>query len=384
MLRFVPAALLIAAGGALSASVPGAPANRELAQAQRDVASARTEQQRLEKIAEGARDELLKIRARQLAAAQAIAATEAEITLADSRARLLEDRLDRERRMLAAQQAPVTALLAALVLKARRPPLLAVADSGSAEDLVKLRLLTAAIAPAIRARTAALSAQLDRESRLQNVALAAVDDGRRRRSELASRRDQFAALERQAADLAGKRGAEALGAGDEALASQQRLSDIAGTLSSTRESSALAGELEAFGPAPLPAAPRTTPPPLAYQLPARAALVDGLGSISAGGVRSRGVTLDTRRGAALVAPADGTVLFSGPFRDYDGVVVIDHGRGWKSVLVNAGSKLKRGDRVRRGEPLGIALGRVEVQLHDGGKAASPALIAGSSAMLSNQ
>ena len=66
------------------------------------------------------------------------------------------------------------------------------------------------------------------------------------------------------------------------------------------------------------------------------------------------------------------------------VLVIDHGSGWKSVLVNAGSKLKRGTRIRQNEPLGIALGRVEIELQNRGKAVSPALIAGSSAMLSNQ
>ena len=112
-------------------------------------------------------------------------------------------------------------------------------------------------------------------------------------------------------------------------------------------------------------------------------MIDGLGAVSAAGVRSRGVTLATRRGNALVAPAAGRILFAGPFRDYDGVVIIDHGRGWKSVLVNAGSSLGRGTAVKLGDPLGIALGPVEVQLQHGGRPVSPALIAGSSAILSN-
>jgi septal ring factor EnvC (AmiA/AmiB activator) len=108
-----------------------------------------------------------------------------------------------------------------------------------------------------------------------------------------------------------------------------------------------------------------------------------MGAVSANGVRSRGTTLATRRGVPLVAPADGTVLFAGPFRDYDGLVIIDHGGGWKSVIVNAGSKLRKGMIVRIGEPLGVALGPVGVQLqHDGGPV-SPALIAGSSGVLSN-
>jgi septal ring factor EnvC (AmiA/AmiB activator) len=100
-------------------------------------------------------------------------------------------------------------------------------------------------------------------------------------------------------------------------------------------------------------------------------------------VRSRGVTLATPRGVAVAAPADGTVLFSGPFRDYDGVLIIDHGGGWKSLLVDVGSPLKAGDKVRLGDPIGRALGPVEVELSQNGRRFSPALIAGSSASLSN-
>jgi len=115
----------------------------------------------------------------------------------------------------------------------------------------------------------------------------------------------------------------------------------------------------------------------------RTSMNDGLGSVSANGVRSRGIVLATRRGAPLVAPSSGTILFAGPFRDYDGVIIIDHGNGWKSVLVNAGTKLRRGVTVAIGEQLGIALGPVEIQLQHRGLAVSPALIAGSSAVLSN-
>ncbi|HEU5482691.1 MAG TPA: peptidoglycan DD-metalloendopeptidase family protein, partial [Sphingomicrobium sp.] len=152
-----------------------------------------------------------------------------------------------------------------------------------------------------------------------------------------------------------------------------------------RSAARLAIELADFGPALLPRteAPGVDQAPIAYVLPADARVTDGMGAVSPNGVRSRGITLGTRRGAPLIVPASGTILFAGPFRDYDGVVIIDHGQGWKSVLVNAGSNLSKRSKVRIGEPLGFALGPVEVQLQHGGEAVSPALIAGSSAILSN-
>jgi septal ring factor EnvC (AmiA/AmiB activator) len=99
-------------------------------------------------------------------------------------------------------------------------------------------------------------------------------------------------------------------------------------------------------------------------------------------VRSRGISFATARGAAVSAPAEGVVRYSGPFRDYDGILILDHGGGWTSLIVNVSSSLKSGDRVHLGDPLGRALGPIEVQLSHNGRRFSPALIAGSSQTLS--
>ena len=390
MLRLAAALLLAAGSAALAASAPVAPdrlpVDVQLQQARSEAAAAEAASHRLEQAAAKARDEASRLRAQQLAAAQAIAAAEAQISAADAQARLVQAHLAEQRQRLAREQAPVSSLLAGLALMARRPPPLLLADAGSAEELVKLRLLIASTMPVIRAKTAALARELDRGSRLEQAALAARDQMLRTRDELARRRDVFAKLEGRANRLAQRRGFEALGAGDVAFAREEQLSELQRQAQSGRSAMRLAAELAKHGPAPLPgrAAAGADRAPFEYRLPAAAAVIDGLGAVSANGVRSRGVTLGTRRGSPLVAPASGTILFAGPFRDYDGVVIIDHGRGWKSVLVNAGSRLSKGERVRIGDPLGIALGPLEVQLQQSGKPVSPALIAGSSAVLSNR
>ena len=38
------------------------------------------------------------------------------------------------------------------------------------------------------------------------------------------------------------------------------------------------------------------------------------------------------------------------------ILIIDHGGGWMSLIVNVSSQLKPGDKVRLGDPLGRALG----------------------------
>jgi hypothetical protein len=53
-----------------------------------------------------------------------------------------------------------------------------------------------------------------------------------------------------------------------------------------------------------------------------------------------------------------------------------------SLIVNVASQLQRGEKVAVGEPIGRALGAVEVELSHNGRRLSPALIAGSSPPLS--
>jgi murein DD-endopeptidase MepM/ murein hydrolase activator NlpD len=76
------------------------------------------------------------------------------------------------------------------------------------------------------------------------------------------------------------------------------------------------------------------------------------------------------------------VRYSGPYRNYDGILIIDHGGGWMSLIVNVSSELKPGDKVQLGTPLGRTLGQIEVQLSHNGLRFSPAIIAGSSQTLS--
>jgi len=125
-------------------------------------------------------------------------------------------------------------------------------------------------------------------------------------------------------------------------------------------------------------------PPFAYELPVAAPVTEGLAAVNASGVRSRGLAFKTFRGMSVAAPADGTVKYSGPFRDYDGVVIIDHGGRWLTLIVNVASELHPGDRIHRGNPIGRALGPLTVELSQNGRRISPAIIAGSSQNLSNR
>src|SRR5207302_7535839 len=118
------------------------------------------ETRKLEQVAAQAKGEAERLHAEQAAAVQSIEAAEARITAADAQLRLASAYVAAHRQRLADEQRPAASLLAGLAVMAQRPPLLAVADHGSADDLVEVRILLDSTLPVIRGRTAQLAAQL--------------------------------------------------------------------------------------------------------------------------------------------------------------------------------------------------------------------------------
>ena len=97
-----------------------------------------------------------------------------------------------------------------------------------------------------------------------------------------------------------------------------------------------------------------------------------------------GIDIAAPVGTAVQATMQGRVTTTAFLGDYGNSITIDHGGGWLSLIVNAGTALANGSRVRRGDPLGRAVGPVEVELSQRGTNLSPAFIAASSAILSNR
>jgi septal ring factor EnvC (AmiA/AmiB activator) len=73
---------------------------------------------------------------------------------------------------------------------------------------------------------------------------------------------------------------------------------------------------------------------------------DGLGG------ESQGLSIATRGGTAVLAPADGWVVYAGPFRSYGQVMIINAGDGYHIVLAGmARIDAALGQFVLSGEPI---------------------------------
>ena len=391
MRRVAPLMLAAATLLLIAASTPVVPPTETIdavlarARAEAEVAAKRLAT--LEAQAAKAGNVAARLKAERAAAAAAIEDSEARISAADAALRLARAEVAAGEQRLARKRAPLAALLAGLAQMGRQPPLLSIADGGSLDEIVRVRALLDATMPVIARRSAALGSELAQRRRLAASADAARASLVGERDQLARRQQRFAALEAAAAATrAATLQGEAFGAGDRVLASSENLDQARDDAARRRAGLASAAALLPLGLAPPRPVRGDAPLPahdFAYSLPLDAPLVDGLGSVSPAGIASRGLRFGNARGAAVIAPADGKILFAAPYRGQDGIVIIDHGRGWTSLLLGVASKVPRGAAVRRGQPLGQALGPVGVELRQAGRPVSPAFIAASSIALSN-
>jgi septal ring factor EnvC (AmiA/AmiB activator) len=331
-----------------------------LVTAKQSAAEAEARAAALNQAAEQASDEASRARARAAALGLEVQAAQADIAAAQARITLIAQLQAVERSRIADRQGPILHLIAALQTMARRPSALAVAQPGSLDDIVHVRLLLADTLPVIRSRTADLRAELDRQTALRGDAeraLAALDASR---TLLASRRQALAAVEATAirrsqrlADQAEEEEERAIGLGEDAR-------DIADRMQTLAEAGDVRSRLANLpGPDPRPdgtddALPRRDGP-ARYRLPASGEVATGYGEVSQAGIRARGLTLSTDPNAAVQAPAVGTVVYAGPFRSYGRVVILAHGGGWTTTVTGLDSlAVKAGEHVGQGHVLGRA------------------------------
>ncbi len=88
-------------------------------------------------------------------------------------------------------------------------------------------------------------------------------------------------------------------------------------------------------------------------IPARGHIVTRYGEQKVKGVVSKGIMIETRNQAQVIAPFDGSVVFAGPFRGYGNMIIIDHGEGYLSLLAGLGTiDTDVGQMLLAGEPVG--------------------------------
>ncbi len=354
---------LTAGGGALAQTI--ADERAALIAAKEDAATALERAKALEVQASEADNEAERMRADAAAVAGRIQAAEADIEAAETRVRLIEMMRTAQRQRLAEKQKPAVRLVAALQMMARRPPALALVQPGTTSDMVHVRAMLATMLPAMRARTAGLRAEIARSRALRENAQKAVAIREAGQDRLEAERVKLTRLAAQQRAASQKLSSGAMLEQDRALALGEKARDIGDLIVEIGAQTEVRASLESL-PGPLlrpdrPGAVRNVQPELAqdmaappdYRLPVDGRVLAGLGEVSDAGIRARGLSIAARGGAQVVAPAAGRIAFADIFRSYGRVVIIDHGRGWTTLLTGlSATDVRVGDTIVQGSPVG--------------------------------
>lgn len=356
------------------------------AKAQSNAAKARSTA--LEREASSARDAAERARAATAAVAARVQSIEADINAGEARLALIERAQAIQAAALADRQEPIVRLTGMLQTLSRKPPIAVFAQPGSIDDLAHARAILSAAIPEIERRTVGLRAEMAKSRALKQEAEMALGMLTRDRERLASERAALSRLESerriQSRDLAAGANSEET----RAIALGEKARDIVELMATLRADGEVrealaeldgpimrpAGDSASNADSFLPSLPSIAPAnnaALAYRLPVMGEIETGLGEVSASGVRSRGLTIATRAGAQVVAPADGRVAFAGPYRGFGNILIIEHSGGWTTLITNMiTSSVKVGDPLVAGDPVGRAgAGRpvVTVELRKNGE-----------------
>jgi septal ring factor EnvC (AmiA/AmiB activator) len=395
---------LISAAGAVLLGVPGvltaqpvdglATSQASRVELERTQGEAEAAEARAEKLTEQAKlaTQAADRTARETAALAArIQQSEADIAAAEVRLALITDQRRLLDRKLAKRQQPLASLMGALQNMARRPLALSAIRPGSLKETVYARAVLETTLPQIRDRTSSLRSELDRGRALERASVQTLAQLRSSETELENRRAQLTSLaltqrraSREASGIAARENERALllaeeardldsliGRLDQANGLRRELATLAGPI--IRPSRPGASQVVArSGSTP---APRSTLAPTDLQLPAQGRIVAGFGGIDDAGIRSKGISLASRPGAQIVAPGSGRVAFSGPYRGFGRIVIIEHDNGWTSLVTGLGrTTVTAGDALLGGSPLGVAGGNnsvVTFEIRRNGAAVNP-------------
>jgi murein hydrolase activator len=293
---------------------------------------------------------------------------ESKIAATQERLKPLDDNELSIRKSLDGRRAVIGEVLAALQRIGRRPPPALIASPEDALQSVRTAMVLGAVLPEMRHEVEALASDLsellalrkkiDAEREQLKSEVASLDGERARMTALVDERQKQIADREKALD------AERTRAGN--LAHEvDNLKDLIAKLeqgldTATRESRE-AGRLDGRPALSAFRDPGRLAPAVAFAslrgqvpIPVNGVKLKEFGSPDGNGGAEKGLSIATRAGAQVTAPADGWVVFAGSFRSYGQLLILNVGGGYHVLLAGMDRiSVDLGQFVLTGEPVAV-------------------------------
>ena len=314
-----------------------------------------------------------------LRTAQRVTQLEEQLAATEKRLRRLGRNEDAVQASLAQRQDVLAEVLAALQRIGQRPPPALAVRPSDALGAVRSALLLNAVMPEIHLEAQALAGDLANLRQL-TVSIAAERDrlvsDTRRLSEERARVELLVASKRQAGEKSEAALVEERARSEKLAENAETLKDLIASLerdiASAREAAEAArAATAARRDAPVPADPFRDSSRLAPAIafadakgrltqPVTGTVLRDFGAQDGFGGEAQGRSIATRAGAQVTAPADGWVVYAGPFRSYGEVLILNAGDGYHILLAGMErTNVEQGQFVLAGEPV-AAMGATRV------------------------
>lgn len=332
---------------------------------ERDLTTARGREQRLAAEAVAQVQAIEALRAQLAAAALAEQDNEDQLSQVETTLTALDEQELAKSAELEHRRADLAKLLSALTELARNPPESLMLMPTSPVDTVRTARLLGDVVPPIEARAKAVAHDLDELQALKTqvagqrkklvTATQRLSANHERLQKLVAQRaalyQQTEADRAQAAAAVETLGHQAANLHDLLHRLDEQRAAVAEAERHTKTASLDARVTEGLS-AHLRKLGRTDGQML---MPARGRILLAYGQSIDGGPPQRGLTLETRPGAAVVAPFDGKIVFAGPFRGYGRILIIQHGEAYHTLIAGLGRiEVSVGQVVAMGEPIATA------------------------------
>lgn len=282
----------------------------------------------------------------------------------EERIEILADQETQLRLSLAERRGVLAEVLGALQRMGLNPPPAILVRPEDALSSVRSAILLGSVVPEMRAETEILVADLQELARLAATISAERDRLLETIAEQVAEKEKLTQLIAEKAKLR-------LQTEETLAAERQRAGELAAQASSLQELIAtLEAEIErareaaAAASAPPPDQPvpeeKRLAGPMPFEslvgkvsLPVSGRVDRSFGDPDGAGGTMFGDIVTTQSGAIVTAPADGSVLYAGPFRSYGQLLILNAGDGYHIVLAGMGRiSVSLGQSVLAGEPVG--------------------------------
>ncbi|WP_244303521.1 murein hydrolase activator EnvC family protein [Roseibium sediminis] len=314
------------------------------------------------------------LNARIISTADSVKRIETDLTDTERRLGTLGENEDAIRQSLNARRGVLAEVLAGLQKLGRRPPPALAVRPDDALSAVRTAILLNAVMPELKLETEALAADLAELSRLRTSIAAEKDRLRgdalrlveeQSRLELllsAKRKEREATAQNLAAE---KQKAQELA--EKAASLKELISDLEKEIASAQkaaEEARLAALNKANTPAdmanPFSDAGRLAPAVAFVDVqgklpfPVSGALLRDYGEEDEFGNLTEGQSISSRVGSTVTSPADGWVVYAGPFRSFGQLLILNMGDGYHVLLAGMDRiDAELGQFVLAGEPVGV-------------------------------